>query len=513
MKESAALYGGVADLPRAHPAGRPRALGWFAIAAVGVLMMQAAWIAALPPFRAIDEFDHAFRAASVARGHWVASETARHGRGDLVVAPDSLVQAAHDQCKALKYTGKDNCTPVTRADAQGNVLIASAASRYNPAFYWYVGTMAMPFEGATALQAMRVAAALLCALFIVMSIWALRSWATNVWPALGLIVAITPVLMYSTVVPAPNAVEIAGGLLVWCSLLGLNQASVITQGRLLLLAIPGVFVLSCVRYLGPLFLALILAFVWQFIGWSRLREVAKARPLHAVALLGAVVCGVTVGVGWTLAARTTVLKEPLHAPIDWGQIFASVPVWLFQAVAAFPYRNERAPVLVYAAYLAVFLAFVLLGVIRGWLRSALSLVALALVMLFMPVVLSALSYPTRGAIIWQGRYGLPVAVGMCVMAGTILQAAPLTHRLVPPVVVAAFGALGVGQVVGISALVMAEVHKLPSANDPNWHHPTPVLVGTLTAIGWTLLVVASVRLISRGDEEQRLSPLTPSTSV
>jgi hypothetical protein len=48
---------------------------------VGVMLLQSAWILAVPPFRGSDEFDHAFRAAGVATGQWHLSEQASNGRG------------------------------------------------------------------------------------------------------------------------------------------------------------------------------------------------------------------------------------------------------------------------------------------------------------------------------------------------------------------------------------------------------------------------------------------------
>ena len=43
-----------------------------ALLVLGALVMQAAWILALPPFRGADEFDHAYRAAAVAHGEFIA---------------------------------------------------------------------------------------------------------------------------------------------------------------------------------------------------------------------------------------------------------------------------------------------------------------------------------------------------------------------------------------------------------------------------------------------------------
>src|SRR4051794_17445795 len=113
---------------------------------LAVAILQALWIAVVPPFRASDEFDHAYRAAAVADGQWHATETARAGRGLLVRVPADIVDAAEEQCGSLSYTGYDNCHSAGDA-GDGHVWVASGAATYNPVFYWIVGTAAQPLTG------------------------------------------------------------------------------------------------------------------------------------------------------------------------------------------------------------------------------------------------------------------------------------------------------------------------------------------------------------------------------
>lgn len=49
----------------------------------GSFLLQAAWILAVPPFRGMDEPDHAYRAESVAAGRWsaTAQPSGYRGRG------------------------------------------------------------------------------------------------------------------------------------------------------------------------------------------------------------------------------------------------------------------------------------------------------------------------------------------------------------------------------------------------------------------------------------------------
>ncbi len=190
---------------------------------IGSLLLQLAWISALPPFAGVDEFDHAYRASAVAHGQITTDHVAAtDGRGELVVVDRSIAEAARAQCEARTYTGPDNCRPVADA-GPGLVTIASAAASYNPAFYFVVGHLAKPFDGADALYVMRLVTAVLCSLFLALAAWLTCLWARTRWPLVGLMVASTPVLVYSTSIASPNGLEMCAALSVWVALLGFRE--------------------------------------------------------------------------------------------------------------------------------------------------------------------------------------------------------------------------------------------------------------------------------------------------
>ncbi len=84
----------------------------------GVLLAQIAWLVGVPPFRGMDEWDHAYRAAAVAEGQWVAEPTAAtRGTGAVLRVPEHIVAAAGPECERLP-------TP--------KLVIASAAPKGTP---------------------------------------------------------------------------------------------------------------------------------------------------------------------------------------------------------------------------------------------------------------------------------------------------------------------------------------------------------------------------------------------
>ena len=225
-----------------------------ALAFVGSLFLQLSWVVAVPPYRGMDEFDHVYRAEAVAAGHWLplAQDPAHQGRGDLVRVSAATVRAAYPICHSYSYIQEIDCLPA-RTYADGTVLVASGAARYNPAYYWVLGTPTRWFGPVTALYLMRGLDALVCSLLVALAAWSLTRWSRTAWPLLGLALTCTPMAMYSGSTPAPNGPEMFAGVAVWAALLGLARVDAGTPvaRSLLLAALPPALVLVTLRTLGP----------------------------------------------------------------------------------------------------------------------------------------------------------------------------------------------------------------------------------------------------------------------
>ena len=277
---------------------------FFGAVVVGVLLVQAAWSLVVPPFRGLDEHDHSYKAAAVARGDWSPHHVTPPDQwGGLVAVPASLVAAAHSVCADLPYTTSMNCSAASHV-GDGLVTVTSSAAAYNPAFYFVVGTAGRPFSGAASLYAMRSASSLLCAVFIGLAAVATRRWANTSWPMAALLLALTPQVVYSTSITAPNGLEMASGLLLWSALLGLLRDGVSADDRRVLfaLATTAIVPLAVLRSLGPLWLILILATAASLASrdqLQRLRHDPMARRAGIVVALT-----VAAGAAWTVIAGT-----------------------------------------------------------------------------------------------------------------------------------------------------------------------------------------------------------------
>lgn len=453
----------------------------------GSLLLQLAWILAVPAFRGSDEFDHVIKADATARGQWTGSGPPPSGRGELMTVRSDVAAALGPMCRSYSYTGRDNCSPVAR-NSDGTVEIASAASAYNPAYYLVAGVAGLLLPGAGADFAMRGVTALLSALLLAWAAVVSRGWATGSWPALALVVSATPVVAYSTTVAAPNGVGMAGGILMWTAACGLASR----RGTAPVAAIAvGAAAVAVTHTTGLLWCPLVLAVAtllrprrWWI---DRLRGRARATAVSVVL----VVVALAYAAAWVRLAGTNALAPRTEGlpPLQPGDLVIQLVAWLLQTVAAFPLRNEYAPVAVYPIWLLAFLALLGLGLVAATPRLRLVLLLLVALWFAVPVALTVVSYASE-PFAWQGRYAMPLAVGLPIVAGYALSEA---GRLPSWRTCSTFVSLAaVAHVLSVAAVAFREADRglSPTFADlvPGPPAVTAMLVGAVAAAGFVIAV-------------------------
>ena len=486
-----------------------------ALAFVGLILLQSAWILALPPFHGIDEFDHVYRAAGVAEGQWRLTTPAQGARGRLVTVPRGLVEAASPQCDALPYTDPANCYPTDEV-APGIVTVPTAADSYNPVYYAVIGVPARVFAGASVDYAMRIVSAALCAIGIAVSIGALHGTRAGPWMRFGLLVGLTPVLVYSTILPAPNAIEMVAALCLWTALLSLDRTDPGLRVRRLLLAVAtgGASILALVRLLGPMWLGLIVIAVAGVLGLRRIVTLVRRDLLGCLVATATVLAATGLGIWWTLnAGLTGPSEEPVPSdPLGVDTWVAQVVVWTAQTVGAFPFRDQPAPIGVYGLYFLVVVPFVAVGIVRSHGRRRVALVLLILAAAALPLFVTLLTFSEQG-VIWQGRYGLPLIVGIPIVAGMMVDRgesfAPRA-RLLRVMGVVMLGGAHVWSVVSVLA---SESQRAAYVFSEVWVRVPAGLLAVIAAVGFSGLAYAVWLPSAAQSSQQGASPgrSTPSS--
>ncbi len=468
-------------------ASRPVRAFWLTMA--GLMLIQVAWALVVPAFRAIDEVDHAYRADSVAHGHWNAEQRApSDGRGDLIPVSKNLVAAAKPVCVSIGYNGPDNCRGVTDVGG-GQVLVASSAARYNPVFYAVIGLPAAPLDGYQALYVMRGVAALLCAALLALAASLTQRWSTTVWPSVALIAVLTPTVTYSNSVAAPNGLELSAAALLWVCLLGLStRPTPRLERHLLVCGTSAGVVIATARSIGPLWVALILATGLMLIGRKSVQElVARHRKLILVLVCGAALA-VALGAYWTLSAQTnspSTDSDPSPGT-SWAQLPTAIPLWVLQSIGAFPLRNQAAPAASYLLFLLLWIPLAVAGLMAARRRV---MVVVASLSLLVPVTATVLTYDQIG-VAWQGRYGYPLAMGFFLLAGLALDRARVLERQSWRI---AALATAIAAVACLVAQLGTRTVVLSKDLSPDWQVGQVWLIAGLTLAGYGLLALSLQR--------------------
>ena len=401
-------------------------------------------------------------------------------------------------CYAFKPTVSAECAP----DLPGDGRISSAittAGVYSPFYYALVGWPSRVFASDIGVYLMRATSALLCALLVTFAVGSLgqildRSLAlASVW------VAATPMVHYLAGSVNPNGLETAAAIAVWASALVVLRTA--RDGRMhrpsLALLVAASVALVSTRTLSPAFFAVIAVAAAFFSGWGAVRSVLRQKWAWAAAGLVGVV-GLA-NLAW--AARADQLGAVVggYVPDDENLVIwlsGGIDDWMRQMVAVFGWLDVGPVEISVALWLGVVAVVVTLGLVWAKAWRAVWLFVLTLGALVLPVLIQAPVAREHG-IAWQGRYLLPVAVGIPIVAflaaddGSLVSRLPL-RRFLGILFTACGVALVVAHVVAMQRYVTGtgEVQNYLVAD--GWNPPlgtAALLALALLGASWPLALV------------------------
>ncbi len=467
-----------------------RADGWswrtFWVSLVALSSLLGLWGLATPPFAVPDEPAHFLKAAGVARGQITglpglptavevppALAATRFQTGCFVFLPD--VPAA---C-APGYDGPDG--PDTEARTQ--------AGRYPPGYYALVGLPTLVWTDLDVLYAVRGMSAALCAALLAAAVTAAAATGRRLLiTSVG--IAVTPMALFLCSGVNPSGPEIAAALALWTAgvALVLDRAApprplVVTAG------IAGV-VLALSRPISPFWLALIGLTLLLLAGRRRVVELIRRRGVQVWS--GALVLAAAAQSAWVLGVGSLELygsTQELSLAQRLEGSLNRTDERLHQVVGWFGWLDTPAPTGVVLAWAVLLAVVVCLGLRRPAPLRVVLVVLLAVGCVLVPVAVEVPSANQVG-FYWQGRYTLPLAVGLPVLAAVASRRPVAVPRSVLAVVLAA---VGVAQVVCF--VVVLGRYTVGSGNglglsDEAWPPPLPALVlavaFAVAATAWSL---------------------------
>ncbi len=442
---------------RSHRAsyGRPRRV--FLAAFVVFFAATALWSLETPLISAPDEQVQVAKAAAVVRGELV---------GHLIDGPSSpngivTIPAAYANlgylvtCYQFNPNIPASCAPPFR-NASGTVPDIIYDARYQPLYYAIVGIPSLFTDSALGIYLMRLVSAALSAIFLALAVMAVVTWSRSRLLLAGIAVAATPSVLFFAGVVNPSGLEISIGICLWTSLLILarERLSDPPGGLVALVAISG-GIESLVRSMSPFWVVLIFLVALAVADWSQLREFLRLPMVWAAGGFTAV-CG-ALGTAWVLAEHSlNVLPGavPLPAKLSEGQLlveeFLRTAQHYTEMVSRFGWLSAPSPDVTYLLWAGLLGLLLVLAFATSSIRPGAVLVLVVLAVVVIPMVVSA-SQARRLGIIWQGKDTLPFAVGVPILASSMIATSALasfralTTRLVAVVAASA----GVGTLVAL----------------------------------------------------------------
>jgi hypothetical protein len=452
----------------------------------------------MPPATGIDEFDHAYKASAVSSGHWKPAPTRVPqplGRGGFIPVRSDVAAAGGPACARLAYTGAFNCRPF-RTLGPHSVEIASGVDTYDPVYYAVSGTLARPFHGKGFIYAMRAVGLLACAAAFWLAVYLTMSWARTRWPLAVLILASLPTTVYSTSLAAPNGLHLMSGLVVWSALVALLRGTSGSRTTSYASLSCGIALLATTHTLGILWIGLI---ALTLIGYAGLRAgVILVRPRSRAewAWAGVAAAGILFQLWWVWYARP---NDPSHPEYGlpgspWPDIASSVILWPLQAIGAFPLRNDAAPVALYAMALVLLGALAVVGAraLAGQWRATRMVAIVLFWTIAVPVGMTYLTYHQFG-VAWQGRYGMPYAVGLFLIGAMVLD--DRARHLRRPVIIVGTSLWVATHLVGVFGVLSVQRRDHELIKLTGWWNPPDVLIlllGVLACAAWLRALAVGV---------------------
>ena len=324
-------------------------------------------------------------------------------------------------CSRDGRNGQVNCTvDKPHSPRLGTVLTGTQFSNYPPLYFLVVGVPSLLATGSGALYGMQLTGALLDAALIALGLILLARYHPRGLPLLGAMVALSPMVLFVSAVVSASGMEVAAAFAAWCGGMCLVEQSQTPRSLAALTSLSFV-VLILSRPDGPINAIVIILVLATLAGWRRSQGLMGEHTVRLI-WIPVLVALVVAGCFTVFAGLPTLLAIASKQPRPSGLL---ANVWLTmsrtggrlrECVGKFGW-DKYPPRWVVAVWASALVGLFVFGLsVSRRCRRALPL--LVLVILAMPVVLESPRINSVGPY-WGGRYWLPLAVGLPLVASSV----------------------------------------------------------------------------------------------
>jgi hypothetical protein len=419
--------GSVVSSLRSNPRGQ------FLVTFALVAALTGLWGLATPLFANADEPAHVVRAASVARGELLGKKPRDERlKGYTFVRLPTIYEDAGRElnCFARKPNRDASCDTFRGSETRTKDVITEAG-RHPPAYYAVVGGVSRIWPSAAgAVYLMRLATMVITALLVALAVRALSRTASPRVALVGLAVALTPMALSFGSAVNPTALETAAAVATWaCGLVlvsELREGKAPDRGLVIQLGVAA-SALVLARQISMFWLAFVAVILAVLVGRDALRRLWHS----AVARIwGAVVAGCAAAqLLWIVLADGLDLSVPIgFEPTLSNDELVRETVgrtggFYLEMLGNLGWLDTTLPGLTYLLLTAALGTLVLLAVAVGIRPYPVAMLAAIVITVVTPILLEIWQYNEYG-LYWQGRYTLPIAVGVPLLAVFGLQSEP-----------------------------------------------------------------------------------------
>ncbi|MDJ0377168.1 DUF2142 domain-containing protein [Cryobacterium sp. PH31-L1] len=487
---------------------KPRSVFWIAFLILAAL--STLWSLASPIFSVPDENAHATKAIAQVHGQVIGYQVPgiRHTVVDL---PAEYTYAAHILCFAFHPNQPANCG-VELGDEGGTNWFNTWVGAYDPLYYYAVGWPSLILDGSAGIYGMRIVSGLLAAVFVAWGFQAAMSARRSRWMPLGLAFVAAPMVVYFFGSVNPNGIEIASAVALWAALPRLleqfdsrkvaAELSLLPRWHLWTIVAIASVTLATARATGPLWLVIVVGICFIATGWIPVKSLFTTARSYVP--LGTIAAGGIFSILWTLSGGSLSNQaEKSDAPLvgasfleGFVHVLRTTPAFVQQAIGYFGWFDTPLPTAAYWLFVIPVGILIVLAFTASKRRGLVTIAVVTTAAVFVPALVQGYSVSQTG-IIWQGRYGLFLYLGVTILAAWLLSAkqgnrvAFLSTRVtwISSTMIAAYGLLAFvvvmwRYVVG-SGEPISEMWKNPAWQPPlGW--PTLVALYALVSIAFVL---------------------------
>jgi Predicted membrane protein (DUF2142) len=382
---------------------------------VGLALLLMAWVVATRPFDAPDEASHYLRALTIANGHLLGPKVP-YPRWGAPAQNAWAQQGARGVTVPVAFAPPAVPCLTGRPDqGSGSCMEATSTGNYHPLPYLLPAlALSVSDTASTGLWLSRAASALLCVALIILALTLL--WSGSAWSVIGLLAAVTPMVLFVSSVVNPNGLEVAASLAFAAAVLRVARSpSEVPRWVWIALAASGAITILAWQ-LGPVFVVADLALLLAIVGRRGLRRMfddRRAALIAGVVLALATVVWLVYGLA-SGVAHSHIGVHPFLASLDSG--LTQLEVVLRDSIGTFGSLTVPLPNAARWIWWILVIALCGIALLVSNVRERIVLGTTVLLVLAFPVVFYAWAYRFSGYGL-QGRYLLSLMVLIPLVAG------------------------------------------------------------------------------------------------